>query len=114
MAAPNPYREALAWIEAHPGTGSAHSLAKLILSLWNDDCSFAFSECIANLDEPRTALAIRMATYFGNYGEDDVLRDVGRAVCDRYPRLWDAGQAMQQARRALRERWDAADAQEGD
>lgn len=29
----NVYREALAWITEHPGTGSATSLAKLVLSL---------------------------------------------------------------------------------
>lgn len=33
----SPYREALDWIERHPGTGSATSLAKLILSFWNGD-----------------------------------------------------------------------------
>lgn len=29
------YRQAWRWIECNPGTGSAISLAKLLLSLWN-------------------------------------------------------------------------------
>jgi hypothetical protein len=49
----NPYREAEAWIERHPGTGFATSLAKLVLSLWNADCAFSFREYISNLDRSR-------------------------------------------------------------
>ena len=35
----SPYQEALYWIEQHHGTGSARSLAQLILSLWNGDAA---------------------------------------------------------------------------
>lgn len=56
----NPYREALLWTQQHPGTGSANSMAKLILSLWNEDCGYSFRECIGNLDGNLTRLAVRM------------------------------------------------------
>jgi hypothetical protein len=37
-----PYAEALQLIQEHPTTGSAVGLAKLILSLWNDDCGYFY------------------------------------------------------------------------
>jgi len=105
----SPYQDALAWIRAHPGTGSATSLAKLILSLWNADCGFSFRECIGNLDEERTALALRIVTHFASVGEDADLVAAGDAVCRDWPHLWDSAQAGDRAKRALR----AAAAQHG-
>lgn len=103
----SPYREALDWINRHPGTGSASSLAKLILSLWNRECAFSFRECISNLDGNLTGLAVQMAGYFAQHGEDRELVDVGHEVCWRYPGLWDLGQAAEQAKHALRQQWAA-------
>ena len=102
----SPYQDVLAWTRKHPGTGSATSLAKLILSLWNDECGFSFRECIHNLDEERTALALRVVAHFAAVGEDSELVTVGHEVCREYPRLWDLGQAGDQAKRALRAAWD--------
>ncbi len=55
----SPYQEALAWIDRHLGTGGTASLVKLVLSLWNAACGFSFRECIHNLAEDHTALALR-------------------------------------------------------
>jgi len=104
----SPYPDALAWIRTHPGTSSAISLAKLILSLWNPDCGFSFRECIGNLDEERTALALRMVTHFAAVGEDADLVAVGEVVCRDWPHLWDIAQAGDRAKRALRARSEKA------
>jgi hypothetical protein len=85
----SPYHEALNWIRKHPGTGSTISLAKLILSLWNAECGFSFRECIHNLDDERTALALRIVTHFAAHGKDADLVTVGHAVCKECPRLWE-------------------------
>jgi hypothetical protein len=105
----NPYREAEAWIEQHAGTGSATSLAKLVLSFRNADCAFSFRECISNLDERNTALAIKMVAYFARHGEDKDLCEVGENICKAHSRLWDLGQAADEARCALRARWREED-----
>ena len=102
----SPYRDALTWIRKHPGTGSATSLAKLVLSLWNAECGFSFRECIHNVDEVRIALALRMVTHFAAAGEDADLVAAGHEVCRDYPRLWDLGQAGDQAKHALRASWE--------
>lgn len=108
----NPYREALLWIQQNPGTGSANSMAKLVLSLWNSDCGYSIRECIGNLDVKLTTLALRMVQYFSQHGEDSELVDVGHIICERYPRLWDAGMAMNQARNDLRREWERTDEEE--
>jgi hypothetical protein len=104
-----PYTEALQWISKHPGTGSASSLAKLILSLWNQDCSYSFRECVGNLDGNLSALAVRMVAHFEQHGEDAELVNVGHNVCERFPRLWDMAKAMTYARQSIREEWRRAD-----
>lgn len=101
----SPYREALDWIECHPGTGSAVSLSKLILSFWNGDAAFSFRECISNLDGHLTQVAVRMAAHFVEHGEDRELVEIGRKVCAAYPRLWELGAAADEAKAALSRRW---------
>ena len=110
----SPYQEAVGWIQRHPGTGSANSLAKLVLSLWNDECAFSFRECISNLDEDRTRLALRLVTHFAARGEDQELVAAGHEVCRAYPRLWDLGQAADTAKRQLQARWHKEDARHAD
>lgn len=102
----SPYQEALNWILLHPTTGGANSLAMLTLSLWNSDCCFSFGECVGNLDEERTALAVRMVKYFSEHGEDADLVTIGHQICKMYPGLWDLGQAATQAKHALRRQWE--------
>lgn len=109
-----PYQEALQWIEEHSGTGSAGSLARLLLSLWNDECSYSFRECISNLDDNLSALAVRTVVYFAEHGEDEDLVGVGHKVCRLYPRAWDAGQAMQRARTDLQDQWQQEDRREAE
>lgn len=100
------YIEALEAIKQHPGTGSSTSLAKLILSLYNQQCSYSIAECIGNLDAKLTALALRMVTDYAKSGESQELRDVGDELCnDLYPRLWEMGEAMQSARDEIRRKW---------
>lgn len=103
----SPYKGALAHIERHPGTGSAHRLAKLLLSLWNgEDCGFSFRECIEGLDDTRLHIALGCVTYFAQHGEDAELVDIGHLVHALYPRVWDLGVAARDAKAALREQWD--------
>jgi hypothetical protein len=111
-AAVSPYVEAWRWIERHPGTGSARSFAKLLLSLWNQEAAFAFRECVDNLDAERLQLALRVAIHFANYGEDEELRTIGYQVCELYPRLWQLGEAATRAKIDLQEKWRVADAKE--
>lgn len=106
LSARSPYAEALAWIEQNSGTGSALGLAKLILSVWNDDCGFSFRECIGSLDDVRIALALRVVAHFARVGEDEELVRIGHAVNDRYPRLWELSVAANEAKSALRVDWD--------
>lgn len=105
----NPYQEALTWIHKNPGTGSATSLAKLLLSLWNSECGFSFRECVSNLDTNLTKLAVRMVSHFAEHGEDQELVAVGYKVCDAYPRLWELTEAINSATRDQREKWAIQD-----
>jgi hypothetical protein len=60
MSPITPYDEALQFIKQDPGTGGASSLAKLVLSLYNDMCGYSFAECVGNLDDRLTSVALRM------------------------------------------------------
>jgi len=101
------YKEALGWIKKNPGTGGAGSLAKMVLSLYNSECGFAFSECVGNLDGNLTALCIKMCEDYSRDGETEELRQVGKELADSlYPRLWEQGEAMNRARQQLQARWD--------
>lgn len=104
-----PYHDALAWINAAPGTGSATNLARLTLSFYNSNCAFAFSECVSNLDSERTGIAVRMAVYYAQNGEDEDLRNVGKILADQFPRMWETGVVMTDARNALRRKWERED-----
>ena len=107
MSTLNPYTEALQFIRQYPTTGGAASMAKLVLSLYNEVCGYSFAECIGNLDEQRRVLALRLVTYYAEYGETPELRTVGEALKnDLYPRLWEMGQAMGYAREAKRREWE--------
>lgn len=103
-----PYQEAMHWIEVEGySTGSAFSLAKLILSLYNDQCGFAISECIGNLDPRLTRLALAMVEHYARHGEHPELLRAGNKIADDlYPRLWEQGVAMAEVRAELRRRWE--------
>jgi hypothetical protein len=105
----SPYQEALQWINKHPGTGSASSLAKLILSLWSDDCGFSIRECTGNLDAHLSDLALRVVAHFLKVGENQDLVQVGHEVVEKYPRLWETSKAMAGARQEKRTEWRIAD-----
>lgn len=107
-----PYHEALRWIQQHPGTGSASSLGKLVLSLWNSEAAFSFRECVSGLDQELTGLALRIVTHFVRHGEDKALVDVGHAICELMPRLWELGNAGDLAKWELRQHWDKEAARE--
>ena len=53
-----PYQEAVELIDRHPGTGSSTGLAKLILSLWNEECAYSFRECGLRREEQLGPAAI--------------------------------------------------------
>lgn len=106
MSTIGPYDEALLFIKRHPGTGGAGSLAKLILSLYNEMCGFSFAECMGYLDEQLTSLALRMVQDYAAHGETDDLRAAGKILADElYPRLWEMSVAMRDAREATRQKW---------
>jgi hypothetical protein len=110
MSTISPYDEALQFIKHNPGTGGASSLAKLVLSLYNGICGYSFAECVSNLDERLTGVALRMVEDYARRGETDDLRTAGKIVADDlYPRLWEMGLAMSEARAATRAKWDAAE-----
>lgn len=106
------YEEAWRWIEQNPGTSGASGLAKLVLSLYNSNCGFAFSECVAVLDDNLTNLSIRMATEYARLGETEELRQVGKLVAEQYDRLWLQGEAMRDVRYQLRRKWELEDEEE--
>lgn len=107
----NPYAEAIAWTRNHPGTGSATSLGKLILSLYNSSQAFGIGECLGNLDSNLIALSLRMVQHYVQHGEDDDLRAAGEEICKAMPRLWDIGEAGDDAKHAKREQFHEADRQ---
>lgn len=107
MTALSPYARALQFMEQHPGCGGTRSLAKLLLSLWNGDAAFSFRECIDNLDDERTQLALACVIRFAQRGEDQELVEVGYRVHELYPRVWELGVAALEARHAVRAKWDA-------
>ena len=106
----SPYMQAWQWIEQHPGTGSAHSLAKLLLSLWNHCNAFSMRECIDNLDEERRQLALRIVTHFAEHGETRELIELGYKVSEACPRLYELGQRAWKAKLELQETWRQVDA----
>lgn len=107
MSVISPYDEALQFIRQNPGTGGAYSLSKLILSLYNHIAGFSFAECVGNLDDRLTGVALRMVQDYAARGETDDLRAAGKIIHDDlYPRLWEMSIAMRDAREALRTKWD--------
>ena len=102
-----PYDEMFEHIERHTASGSAVSAAKLILSLYNDDFCFSYRECIGNLDNRLSAIAVRMAEHFAVYGETPKLRAIGSQVHKLFPDLWEVAyhgtEAKRQTARAIQE-----------
>ncbi|WP_372364221.1 hypothetical protein ACCQ07_22185 (plasmid) [Xanthomonas sp. NCPPB 3583] len=110
----SPYQAALQWILANPGTGSANSLAKLMLSLWNSQCAFAISECIGNLDGVRGGIALQVIQRYMEEGETQELNNVCEQINEAYPRLWELGIAATRAKATLREKWEVEDRRDED
>jgi hypothetical protein len=106
----SPYMEAWHWIDQHPGTDSAQSLAKLLLSIWNSSNAFSLRECIDNLDEQRRQLALNVVTHFAAHGESRELTELGYKVCEACPRLYELGQRAWDAKRELLKKWHESDA----
>ncbi len=102
----NPYEPALAWIRKDPTTGSASGLAKLILSLWNDDAAFSFRECVRSFDDIRAAWALKMIDHFLQNGEDRLLQAAGKEVAKLCPSLWKLGYAGTEAKHEMLRQWD--------
>lgn len=106
MSSISPYDEALRIIKQHPGTSGAAGLAKLVLSLYNANCGYAFRECVDSLDDRLTALSLRLVQHYAANGETEDLQAAGKIISDDlYPGLWEMGVAMTEAREATRRRW---------
>lgn len=106
--APGPYRAALRWIEGEGyGTGSAVRLAKCVLSLYNaEDHPWGMADILGGLDSRLSALVLAMVRDYAEHGETAELIEVGKRVWHLEPGLVEVGQAMMQARRDVRRRWD--------
>jgi hypothetical protein len=102
-----PYAEALEWIRLHPGTGSSLGLAKLILSLWNDDYGFSYRECIRAFDPEHDKLAVRIIQHFHQVGENQELIQIGHEICDGYPHLWEISEIANKAKYEYRKAQEA-------
>jgi hypothetical protein len=102
----NPYEPALVWIRKNPTTGSGAGLAKLILSLWNDDAAFSFRECVSSFDDIRAAWALKMIDHFMKHGEDRLLQAAGKEVSELCPSLWKLGYVGTEAKHELLKQWD--------
>lgn len=100
---PGIYRQILSVIQDHPGTGGTIRLAKLTLSLWNDDCCFAASECLSGLDSRNSLLALQALSHYASVGEDEELRQVGHEVHRLYPHLWEISRAGTKAKAEWRD-----------
>lgn len=101
-----PWDEALHWINQHPTTGTAIGLAKLVLSFYNGrDYPFSFADCTRSFDSERSALAQRMTSWYFERGEDESLREVGKEIWDRSPRLVQLGKAASGAMADLSIQW---------
>lgn len=103
----SPYGEAWSWVAQHPGTGSATSLAKLLLTLSHG--GFSLKECFHELDDTRLELALRVVNHFAVYERDAELLEIERRLEASEPRLSAIARATAAAREALRERWHAED-----
>jgi hypothetical protein len=88
-----PYERAYEMLRKHPGTGGSCALAKMILSLYNDENGFAFRECVDGRDSEIVQVCLDMAAYYARHGEDEALRIVGGKVCKFYPHILDIGYA---------------------
>lgn len=107
----SPYDEALRIIKQHPGTSGAAGLAKLVLSLYNATCGYAFRECVDTLDDRLTALSLRLVQHYAANGETEDLQAAGKIIADDlYPGLWEMGVAMSEAREAIRKKWKEEEA----
>jgi hypothetical protein len=95
------YHEAWDWISQNSGTGSANGLAKLVLSLWNQEHSYSYRECITSMDEVRIEIALRMILEFSKTGENLQLREIGHKVYKSYPYLAELTEAMIETRRSF-------------
>lgn len=110
MSPITPYDQALQFIKQNPGTSGASGLAKLLLSLYNDMCGYSFAECVGNLDDRLTSVALRMVKDYAERGETEDLRAAGKIIADDlYPRLWEMSLAMRDAREAIRAKWETAE-----
>jgi hypothetical protein len=102
----SPYQEAWSWVTQH-SSGSASSLAKLLLTLGHG--GFSLAECLHELDEARLDLALRVLNHFAVYGRDAELFEIERRLESHEPRLAAVIQSAAAAREALRELWRRED-----
>lgn len=113
MSTNSPYEEALQFIRQNPGTSGSSGLAKLVVSLYNEICGFSFAECVRSLDPHLTNVALRMVADYAKHGETPDLRAAGKIIVDDlYPRLWETGKALNEARTELRKKWEAEERKE--
>lgn len=101
----SPYAEAWEWIERHTGTPSGRGFVKLLLSLFDRTNAFSFAECIDDMDEEGTELALRVVMHFATFGVDRELAEIGMQAVVTYPQLAQLGQIACDAQRALLAEW---------
>ena len=90
----------------HPGTSGSGAIAKAILSFYNPDHTFSMGEILSALDYENSSIVLRMAAEYSAQGETPELRQAGKEVYNRFPRLIELSEAMYEARQSVRSEWD--------
>lgn len=105
----NPIAEGLEFAKRASHSGSGIGMAKLILSLYNSNHSFSFSECVSAFDRTRLDLAARMVSHYCTNGEDEALLEAGQYVHKNFPQLLELSSAASNAKSEVREQWRRAE-----
>lgn len=99
------YQESLSFVKNNRGSSSAIGMAKLILSLYNDNNAFSLSECVKNFDRERLNLAsLMIGDYFAN-GETSELINAAHEIFEFSPDLKELADAASDAKSEVRAKW---------
>lgn len=106
----NVYERALTKLKSHPSSRVRISLAKSILTVYNERHAFSVGEMFDGLDDEHKILILEIFTeYANNFENSNGFREVGRYCYDNFPRLIELSEAMFDARSVVRGKWERED-----